>query len=158
MSQAQRVTDDKTTWGPGPWQEEPDRVEWRDEATGYPCLALRNVEGTGAWCGYVGVPPGHPYHGKAYRDVAVEVHGGLTYADACQEGGHICHVPLSGESADIWWFGFDCGHCFDLMPRLQALLRSLTPSGLPEIPKVYRDLDYVRGEVTALAEQLAAVR
>lgn len=40
---------DKTTWGEGPWQHEPDRVDWYDEGTGLPCLMIRNA--IGAWCG-----------------------------------------------------------------------------------------------------------
>jgi hypothetical protein len=51
-------------WGEGPWQSEPDLVEWRDAATGYPCLIVRGS--MGALCGYVGLPPGHPLHGKPY--------------------------------------------------------------------------------------------
>lgn len=49
---------DKSGWGDGPWQKEPDKAQWLDEATRLPCLAVRNnVSGT--LCGYVGVPPGH---------------------------------------------------------------------------------------------------
>ena len=55
---------DKSTWTRGPWDSEPDRVEWRDPASGYACLALRGP--VGAWCGYVGVPEGHPAHGLHY--------------------------------------------------------------------------------------------
>ncbi len=55
---------DKSKWGGDQWKGEPDRKEWRDEATGMPCLALRNM--MGAWCGYVGVAPTHPAHGLHY--------------------------------------------------------------------------------------------
>ena len=90
---------DKATWGPGPWQDEPDKEQWADEATGYPCLIVRNR--LGALCGYVGVPEGHPWHGKDYDDIepCPDVHGGLTYADSCQEGPEgetICHVAAPG--------------------------------------------------------------
>ena len=37
-------TVDKTTWGAGPWQDEPDKKQWRDE-TGFPCLIVRNNGG-----------------------------------------------------------------------------------------------------------------
>ena len=57
---------DKSAWSPGPWKDEPDRIEWRDEATGLPCLIVRN--NGGALCGYVAVNPGHPLHGKKYSD------------------------------------------------------------------------------------------
>jgi hypothetical protein len=43
-------TIDKSAWGPGPWTDEPDKVQWTDTATGLPCLAKRNPRG-GHWCG-----------------------------------------------------------------------------------------------------------
>lgn len=76
-------TRDKSGWGMGPWHSEPDKKQWQDEETGLPCLIVRGP--VGALCGYVGVPAAHPYHGKDYNDVAVDVHGGLTFADFCAE-------------------------------------------------------------------------
>jgi hypothetical protein len=93
-------TFDKSAWGPGPWQNEPDKMQYRDKGTGYPCLIVRN--NSGALCGYVGVPKGHPAYEKSY-DVSwydengkerqmtpfeqamsnIAVHGGLTFADHC---------------------------------------------------------------------------
>lgn len=29
-------TAEKAEWGPGPWQDEPDKAQWIDEATGPP--------------------------------------------------------------------------------------------------------------------------
>lgn len=58
---------DKSTWGAGPWQHEPDRVEW--EHAGLSCLALRNIH-FGNWCGYAAVPPGHPLHGVPYSQAS----------------------------------------------------------------------------------------
>lgn len=143
----------KAEWGPGPWQDEPDRVEFKH--AGLPCLLNRGHLGN--WCGYVAVPPGHPLHGHGYDDADVDVHGGLTYAGACQ--GHICHVPEPGEPDDVWWFGFDCGHCWDLSPAVNATMRKLGSRAWREIEldDVYRDLPYVRRETESLAEQLAGV-
>lgn len=147
---------DKSEWGDGPWLTEPDRVEW--EHAGLPCLAARSEIG-GNWCGYAAVPPGHPLHGKDYNDVDVDVHGGLTYASLC--AGHICHVPKPGEPDDVWWFGFDCGHCFDVMPAMDSRTRSFglapvfPPYGMPLT--TYKTLDYVQAEVNRLADQLAAL-
>lgn len=93
-------TKDRTEWGMGPWIDEPDKIQWVDEATDFDCLAVRNT--FGAWCGYVGVPDTHPFHGVGYSacpDGACEnswecghspesrlsVHGGITFADACHE-------------------------------------------------------------------------
>jgi hypothetical protein len=58
---------DKLDWGAGPWVTEPDKVLWQDEATGYWCLANRNWRVSGSWCGYVAVPPSHPYFNKTDR-------------------------------------------------------------------------------------------
>lgn len=91
---------DKSAWGEGPWQDEPDKLQWVDDATGLDCLIVRNSGG--ALCGYVGVPESHPWHGiseyqctasptceEDYCDhgpeSAIEVHGGLTFADGCHE-------------------------------------------------------------------------
>lgn len=73
---------DKSTWGDGPWQTEPDKVQFQDEATGLPCLVVRGPV-TGAWCGYVGITEGHPEFGKDYHEIKlpVGVHGGLTFSD-----------------------------------------------------------------------------
>lgn len=157
---------DKSEWGEGPWTTEPDRAEW--EHAGLPCLAVRGPEFSGHWCGYVAVPPGHPLHGKPYSVPEVDVHGGLTYADACQ--GHVCHVPKPGEPDDVWWFGFDCGHASDFSPSMHARYKEMGypfASGEYDHAKalaaqdwhteVYRTLEYVRGEVNSLAEQLAKV-
>jgi hypothetical protein len=138
---------DKSAWGEGPWQHEPDRVEF--EHAGLPCLLLRNKL-LGNWCGYAAVPPGHPLHGKGYEEVDIEVHGGLTYANACQ--GPICHVPKPGEPDDVWWFGFDCCHAGDLSPGVVASSRR---HGLASFKyENYRDLAYIRSETEGLAEQL----
>lgn len=76
-------TEDKSSWGDGPWQSEPDKKQWLDPETGLPCLIVRGPHG--ALCGYVGVPRSHPYYGKHYdhEDVSVEVHWGLTFANLC---------------------------------------------------------------------------
>lgn len=156
-------TFDKSTWGEGPWQHEPDRLDF--EHAGLPCLLSRGPGGH--WCGYAAVPPGHPWHGQSDETPAVEVHGGLTYANRCD--GHVCHVPKPGEPDDVWWFGFDCAHAGDFAPKHEA---SHYGKGYPWLDKpydhatavaasdfsvdVYRDLAYVRAETERLAEQLAA--
>lgn len=142
---------DKTTWGPGPWQDEPDRLEWRT-AAGLPGMAIRHPE-SGSWCGYAAVAPGHPLFGKHYDEPNVSVHGGLTYANECQ--GHIRHTPEPGEPDHVWWFGFDCHHWMDLAPGMEAKLNSLMPARKSRASETYRDLAYVRAEVESLATQLS---
>lgn len=60
---------ERSRWGRGAWDAEPDRREWRHE--GMPCLLIRNRQG--AWCGYVALGPGHPWRTESDPDVrAVE--------------------------------------------------------------------------------------
>ena len=75
-------TIDKAVWGDGPWQGEPDKKQWQDAETGLACLAVRGPGGH--WCGYVGVAPGHPWHGQDYDHPNADVHGGLTFAASCE--------------------------------------------------------------------------
>lgn len=121
---------DKSAWGPGPWQTEPDKIQFKDKETGLPCLIVRNH--MGALCGYVGVSEGHPAFGKSYHDAEelvpgdeyINVHGGLTFSGHCDEEGpedaSICHIPEPGEPDNVWWLGFDCLHAHDIAPRMEA--------------------------------------
>lgn len=142
----------------GEWHTEPDKVQWVDQETDLDCLAVRSR--TGAWCGYVGVTKDHPYFSKPYQEIDdhIDVHGGLTFSNSCDEeapeGYGVCHIPEPGRPGDVWWFGFDTNHCFDLAPRMWRLAapeyRHL------EYPEhdTYRTLRYVQGQVAGLAQQL----
>lgn len=131
-------------WPSGPWDSEPDRIEWIHKS-GAPLLMTRNCQG--AWCGYVGLLPGHPNYGYGVGDLDAAVHGGITYAG----GDHSRFYHPEARGRDVWWVGFDCTHGFDLAPR------GLSWPGLPEVPHVmYRDQHYVRAQVEQLADQLLA--
>lgn len=152
---------DKTTWPRGEWDNEPDKIQWQDEATGMPCIIRRHPNG-GFLCGYVGVPDSHPWHGRAYNespdgpDSIIETHYGLTYSDPCDpaEADYgICHKPGEGEPDHVWWFGFDCAHYLDMSPGYRSLLKG---SGLPPIEsEIYRNVEYVAEECRNLAKQLS---
>lgn len=137
---------DRTRWGAGPWDNEPDKVQFKDADTDYDCIVRRGP--LGAWCGYVGVPGGHPYFNKGYNDIDdVDVHGGLTFADHCHgdEETGICHKSEN----EVWWIGFDCGHWSDLMPGMGDQFRIESGEHIN-----YRDIDYVKNETLNLARQL----
>lgn len=159
MTPVEERSIDKSSWYRGPWDDEPDRVEWRCSPSGLACLIVRNAD-RGFLCGYVGVPPGHPDHGRDFYDVNVEVHGGLTYSDRCQDGGKICYVPRAGEPVDVWWLGFDCWHAGDygrMVGPHSGLAGQLVADLFPPLEEsgdVYRNIAYVRTEVEALARQL----
>jgi hypothetical protein len=139
---------DRTSWKRGEWDKEPDKIQYEDEATGLPCLIVRNH--FGALCGYVGVSFGHPYYGKDYHEIDLEVHGGLTYSEFCQEkegeSGGICHIPEPGEPAKVWWLDFDCAHAWDVIPSFhnECLLYGST----------YKNIDFVKEEIALLARQV----
>lgn len=151
---------DKSGWGLGPWQSEPDRIEWRHN--GVPCLMVRQRE-SGHWCGYAAVEPGHKWHGLSYSGTTdeegnyipsaldVNVHGGITYAEKC--AGQVCHVPLPGEPDDVWWLGFDCNHYGDYGPRAATLYPSFH-----DHTATYKTASYVKAETERLADQIIAAR
>lgn len=168
--------------GKGPWLGEADKISWRDEASGYDCIMLRDTE-DGFLSGYVGIPHNHPLwgwdNGAVPLDIGIEVHGGLTYSRLCEEGPsparrlavearRICHVTLRPaayhpvahatdhrvEDPHAWWFGFSCDHAYDLIPR-HAQVSSRPKSS--ELARTYRDDAYVVRETIALAAQLRAI-
>lgn len=157
QSERSWTTMDKSAWGEGPWLGEPDKVQWVDEATGLPCLAVRAP--MGHWCGYVGVPEGHPLYQMSDSHAAVEglqVHGSITFTESCQTGDEaraICHIPEEGMPDRVWWLGFDCGHSWDLSPGIISEFGPIGPTMIPQ----YRTLDYVQETCADLARQLAAV-
>lgn len=52
---------DRTGWPKGPWDDEPDKVNWVTKAW-YAGMIVRNHGG--ALCGYVGVPSKHPHYAR----------------------------------------------------------------------------------------------
>lgn len=128
---------DRNGWGSGPWDGEPDREDWTDETTGYPCVALRTDLGN--WCGYVGLPNVVSFFGVHHDELYdIEVHGGLTFSGAFHD------------YANVWFFGFDCNHGFDFAPFSLSW-------GQAKDFNSYRTLPYVKAQVKKLAEQLHAL-
>ncbi len=163
----------------GPWGDEPDKVQWVDEATGYDCLIVRGP--SGALCGYVGLPPEHPFYELDYSQIEgtwdyethsekpplaeIRVHGGLTFADFCTPGEPIegiCHIAEHGATEKPWWLGFDCAHVDDDHPQERVVAASMREIygdrwRIDPYRRVYRDIAYVKQEVRDLAAQLKAV-
>ena len=139
---------DKSKWPVGIWQSEPDKIQFQDEKTGYPCLIVRNKY-MGFLCGYVGVDEKHPCYEKRYDDIDVNVHGGLTFSEFCliyeNPEETVCHTPAPEEPDNVWWLGFDCGHFQDLMPRFECVI-------LKDL--FYKDVSYVKEQIAYLAKQL----
>jgi hypothetical protein len=148
---------DRTQWGTGAWDNEPDKVQWTDTATGLPCLIHRNY--IGSWCGYVGVSPDLLTYLNVddLDELPLAVHGGITFTNTClvhpnaTNGEGICHVPEPGEPDSVFWFGFDCAHYMDLGPADVGVnnIHIWSAAG-----RVYRDMAYVKAECESLAKQL----
>jgi hypothetical protein len=117
------------------WLSEPD--EWEAEM----CYALRHPS-FGHWCGYLGVPKGHPWWGVRYDelDPHPEVHGGITYSED--------HKPRQ-EPDGLWWLGFDCGHLNDYQPLAAEVYPELELFTGGE----YRSLEYVKLQIRDLMRQ-----
>lgn len=155
-----------------PWLKEPDRIEF--QYRGYRCLILRNKDITGALCGYVAVPKGHPFYEETWqRDgdkkvYDLNVHGGITYAEY--------HQPIRHQNEgddDLWWLGFDCAHYGDLMPEqnkrimvgFEALKKEFPEKEFLELKELlippchatYKTVDFVKKEIRSLVRQLAKV-
>lgn len=141
---------DRSGWARGPWDRElADKVQWPDGRTGLPCLAVRSNQGI--WCGYVGVPEGHPAFGVRWRGLSgLKVHRGVDYSGVCS--GHICHITEEAEHDLVWWLGF-----------ATSLDRDVNPSGAAWWParygtteqRQYRSLAYIKEQCGRLAAQLA---
>jgi len=77
---------------------------------------VKTYTGRGWGNGYVRIAEGHKYHEKAYDDISVSVHGGLTF------GQHI--FDNDKHFSEGYWVGFDTAHYGDdilLWPRDRVL-------------------------------------
>lgn len=126
------------------------KIEKEWEHAGLLCAVVQGREGSNR-CGYVRVPPTHPFHGKHYDDVDVNVHGGLTFASV---------EPCAHDDGIGWWFGFDCAHAGDCSHD-PANPPDYMKKLIAENPTLWRDNEHfwthneVVYETEKLAEQLA---
>jgi hypothetical protein len=130
----------------GEWDNEPDKLSWCDTKSGLQCHIVRGP--MSALCGYVGIPEGHPYFGLGYDDIDISAHGGLTYAaDKAPES------DISG----VWWFGFDCSHAGDYLPKNSYRDNLGEPTGWGTYV-TYRNIAYVENECRNIARDLSSPR
>jgi len=135
-------------------------------ASGYLCRVVETS--LGHLCGYVTVPPAHPWWGLDYYDEVVvpqeilerpispDTIGAINAFCALLDGApnanafKICYaIDVHGgltfaQQTDIGWtFGFDCHHSGDAQTPYDE-----------DAYSVYRDYDYVASHVKSLAAQL----
>lgn len=81
-------------------------------------------------------------------DSIFQVHGGITFADGLDD-----RWDFRPERRRPWYFGFDCAHAWDFIPKIaEALGRG------PRKDEQYRDLAFVQEECRSLAKQLKNYR
>lgn len=120
---------------------------------GYRCIVVG--QDLGFRCGYVGLPKGHKLYRTESEKLELNVHGGLTYSG----GGIDSDYPVE---SDLWWLGFDCGHCCDGID--EQLVRQLAPPQFIE-SRLYhidhtlqvRTKEYVESELRNMVEQIIAL-
>jgi hypothetical protein len=91
---------DKSGWGDGAWQDEPDLLQWCARTPPhYECQVARSVV-SGVLCGYVAIPAGHPAHGMGWGrgGLDVDVHGDVTFAEQGINGGMFVVVGAPGQA------------------------------------------------------------
>jgi hypothetical protein len=128
-------------------------VEKKWEFEGLQCIVTRadlcSTERYSAHrCGYVRVPPNHPWHSVDYNDIDASVHGGLTFAQV---------EPCIHEDGVGYWIGFDCHHCDDAsFPQGDPRLNDPKISSIARLfsGNHYWTLDEVQAETEMLAKQV----
>lgn len=157
-------TNPKALWGKGPWDDEPDYLEFQTRF-GYRAV-IKRMEAYGHLCGYVEVKPGHILHGAHYMECVddedddnpfeltargrylqgIGVHGRLTFS----QPGDVFRTDDNSDKSG-WWFGFDCNHSFDSNP-VGVGTKNFILGGTDV--ESYRTMQYVRLQCEELAEGL----
>lgn len=142
--------------GSGPWDFEPDLLEWRYRQERYDgqkpveldCLVVRGP--VGALCGYVGVPSGHPAFGFRERELQdhLQAYDLLSYASLAEPIEHGISRKSKPLFERTWWIGFDCAHAQDFSPGMDNGCMSMSN---------YRGIGFARHFTEQLAVQLADV-
>lgn len=154
---------DRSTWGSGPWDGEPDREQWSDPVTGYPCLAIRCD--LGGWAGYIGVYPDHPAFGEKVDDVPGNVcdYGHTdeirfiepwpedpnAIVDESDPKGSVMRVVRMPDY--LWWFGFDFLHAGDLIPSMNDIIKKTKGLCGERQLGTYKDIAHVKKTCAAIA-------
>lgn len=101
----------------------------------------------GNYIGLLCANPDEADAGVYSLDLAIKIHGGLTYSDNSLYG---IHENCLGE---LWWFGFDTVHAGDAKPYMTEIdLKYLS-----HLDEEYRSFEYVNAEVISLAKQLSEI-
>lgn len=142
-------------WGYGEWCEEVDSV--RFDHLGHDCRIYRILQSDGLnhvfgghLCGYVVTEGRYPDWDLKNVPEELSVHGGITHAGKHPYMKEVC-------------IGFDCGHCMDIVPSVESLVREkrsklLKEFRLSEVESpfnpTYKNIHFVKEELKELVSQL----
>jgi len=74
---------------------------------GLNCVVVLRKKRESYYCGYVGVPRGHPDWGKPYEKVKVKVHSDLSFSEFGRRQREDGTPEDIWVDENLWWFGFD---------------------------------------------------
>ena len=92
-------------------------------------------------CGYVEIPPNHPYFGRNYDKCNIYCHGGLTFAGKLNDN---LNLPTN-----TFWLGWDYGRCGDLAGYMFAYSDVVTGKGYTT-EDVIKECHYVIDQLEAV--------
>lgn len=135
---------DKSSWIPGEWDNEPDRLYWVDPQTEYHCI-IRRVDIYGTLRGYVAVEKNHPLYGKSYLSIIDDI--SVDGSDFCNRNCENGVRHLMDDKEKSWWFEIDFNNYLDYSPGYGRFYLGAKDA-------IYRNISYVTAEVESLAKQL----
>lgn len=146
----------KKTFPKGVWMSEPDLCYW--EHRNLACLNIRDMS-LGVWKGFVGVEPGHLFHGKSVEDIlkmdeAMEIFFSV-YGGICSAGSLI--PKYKNYNRNLWWIGIETSHGSDLMPLLKLDMQN-ADIARTVADQTYKDFSFIRRETNKLAKAIARIK
>lgn len=142
---------DRSSWGSGPWDNEPDFhvVRYR----GYKIVLSRS--NLGNWRAYIGVPLKSKWARKEYYD-QINVVGGVTWSET--------ELPWGESEEGMFYIGFDYAHSNDFIPglplvnsrfnELREKFLDLYPLFVPFDKRDYKTMKYVIQEMKRVVKKI----
>jgi hypothetical protein len=131
-----RTDHNENAYENGPWDKEPDYVEWITDCGLKAVIRRVNL---GTLCGYAVFDMCEKEYYSSFNldDLYMDCHGGPTYFDRMIPGQQRCEE-------NVVVVGFDCAHYGDLIPSLQSILKADVSE--------YKNIEFVRNECERLAK------
>lgn len=128
----------------------------------YPCVIYKQSHG--AYCAYVGLTY-EKYNPETNDSMKApyKVHGGITYADYCDELDEAYSKEMNTPLLKYFWLGFDAAHSYDIVPwqtsfdrMINRMVDSLSGSREEGEERTFKDIPYMEKELKSLVDQLEA--